>query len=204
MATKAGLVRTALWAGPVLLAIYYGAQVAGAAAWPGYDPVRQVASELGAAPSPVAGPFNAAIVVVGLLALVNAAGHFAALRRDGAWLASAAAAAIALFGASTIVAGLFPLPDPRHAAGGPLVVLCMAYPVVMAIALRQERSWLVIFGLCVVGVVAAIWVMSGAAGVDRGRWAGAIQRPVALALLGPFALGSLALLRLRARRPDGT
>jgi hypothetical protein len=92
------------------------------------------------------------------------------------------------------------MPDPRHAAGSPAVALCMSYPLLMLVALWKRPGWRLVFIGCVLAALAAMLVMSGVAGVDRVRWAGLIQRPVALALLGPIALGAWALLRGRHGR----
>jgi hypothetical protein len=50
-------------------------------------------------------------------------------------------------------------------------------------------------------VAASAAVMTGLTGIDLVRWEGAIQRPVALALLGPVGLASFALWRGRVT-PD--
>ncbi|HEV7228285.1 DUF998 domain-containing protein [Brevundimonas sp.] len=195
-------VRLALVAGPALIAVYFGAQLIAVGAHPGYDATRQVASELGAVGAPNAAAFNAAVMLAGGLAMINAAGQAAAVRMIGrSWVwALVLALPVASFGVATLLAALFPLPDPRHAAGSFLVALCLAYSGPALAVFWRVRAWRWAFVGCLIAIGGAVWVMSGAAGIDRGRWAGAIQRPVALALLTPMALGSLALLGKVRRR----
>ena len=191
------LTRLGLMAGIAMPLVYYGIQIAAAPGYPDYDFTRQVASLLGTPESRWAAAFNAGILAVGLLTLIAAAGQFQAIRRRGRSIVPAllAAAAMACFGVATLLAGLFPLPDPRHASGGPLILGAVTYPALTLLVFWKQPRWRAVFLVCLLAMAAAVLTMTGVIELDRARWAGLIQRPVALAMVGPMALASWALLR---------
>ena len=109
---------------------YYFGLLAGAATYPGYSHVTRYASELGAADAPHPGLFNYSIIAGGIAALLGSIGLTGALRDlSGRWRwAAPAGIALALWGASMVMGGMFPMPDERHGAfgiglAGPLVPL---------------------------------------------------------------------------------
>jgi hypothetical membrane protein len=75
--------------------------------WPGYDPIRQTQSELGAVDAPLGPVMNVAgFIALGLVVLAFAGVYLLVLRRGG-W-ALAAVAALVVAGVGLVVVGFFP------------------------------------------------------------------------------------------------
>ena len=125
----------ALIAAPIF---YYFGLLAGAATYPGYSHVTRYASELGAADAPYPGLFNYSIIAGGIAALLGSIGLTGALHDlSGRWRwATPAGIALALWGASMVLGGMFPMPDARHGAFG----IGLAGPLVPLFALLALRS----------------------------------------------------------------
>lgn len=152
----------ALIAAPIF---YYFALVGGAATYPGYSHATRFASELGAADAPFPALFNYSIIAGGIAALLGSIGLAGALHDlSGRWRwAVPAGIALALWGASMIMGGMFPMPDERHGAfgiglAGPLV------PVFALLALRLSPNTTAIklfLTFLFVGSVIALAIMFG-------------------------------------------
>jgi hypothetical protein len=194
-------VPSALMAGIAFPILYFGVQLVLAPFVPGYDFTRDAASQLGAPDSPVAGVFNAGAVLIGAMAMAAGVGQVVRMRRlrVNLLLAFFAGLCVISVGAGTLWAGLVPLPDPAHGASGPFMLAGVVYPAALLIVFRRSPLWRLVFLGALLAVAASAAVMMGLTGIDLVRWEGAVQRPVALALLGPVGLGSLALWQGRVR-----
>lgn len=190
-------VRTALLGGVAFPIVYFVVQIALFPFVPGYDFTRDVASRLGSPDSSMAGVFNAVVVLIGAMGMVAGVGQVVRMRQLGvnSLLALIAGLCVISVGGATLWAGLVPLPDPAHGASGPFMLAGVVYPAVLLMAFRRSPLWRLVFGLALLAVAASAAVMTGQTGIDLVRWEGAIQRPVALALLGPVGLASFALWR---------
>ncbi|WP_374514591.1 DUF998 domain-containing protein [Brevundimonas sp.] len=164
----------------MITALYYFGLLAGAATYPGYSHVTNYASELGAAEAPYPWLFNISIILAGASAIVAALTLPAAFRGLGArrvW-SIVAAVALALWGASMIMGGLFPMPDERHAGFGlglvapliPLLVLLALGPVKGSGAMR------VLLAFIFLGSAAMLAIMFGVGGLVTQANVGLYQR----------------------------
>ena len=192
-------VTLALRAGIAFPILYFAVQIALFPFVPGYDFARDVASRLGSPDSSMAGVFNAVVVLIGAMGVVAGVGQVVRMRQLGVNILIALMAGLCVIsvGGATLWAGLVPLPDPAHGASGSFMLAGVVYPALLLIAFRRSPSWRVVFLVALLAVAASAAVMTGQTGIDLIRWEGAIQRPVALALLGPVGLASFALLRAR-------
>lgn len=192
-------VTLSLLAGIAFPILYFVVQIVLFPFVPGYDFTRDVASRLGSPDSSMAGVFNAGVVIIGAMGMVAGAGQIVRLRQLGVniLIALTAGLCVVSVGGATLWAGLVPLPDPAHGASGPFMLAGVVYPVLLLIAFRRSPFWRVVFLCALLAVAASAAVMTGQTGIDLVRWEGAVQRPVALALLGPVGLASFALWRGR-------
>lgn len=126
--------------GPV---IFYGLIVAGGFMSPGYNHMTQYVSELGQAGAPTAKLFNYGLMAVGGAMILGGLGFFLGARKlgAGAIMPLLAAVAIGLFGASFVIGGLHPMPDPMHQAYN-LIYAGVAAPLLAFLSLgdRTELS----------------------------------------------------------------
>lgn len=116
-------------------AIYLGLMAGGSLLFPGFDHQTQFVSELGGPDAPHAIVFNVGLMAAGALTILGALGVFLRLRNQAVIGAALAALAIAIFGASILIGGVFPLPDPRHMAWG------MGFAVQIAPLLMLWAIW---------------------------------------------------------------
>lgn len=190
-------------------ASYYFGLFAGAATYPGYDHMTRYASELGAADAPMPIIFNASIVAAGVFALVGALGLFLSLREltgRNVW-PLLATLALALWGASMIMGGLFPMPDERHGGFGlglagplvPLFVLLALWPVAGTSGMKAFLA------LIFVGSIAAFAIMMGVGQLVRLDNVGAWQRVNSgISIPWMAVLGVWLMLRLGSRTGEAT
>jgi len=184
--------RAALLAGAAVPLLYFGSQLAAAPLYPGYDFVRQVASEPGV--------FNTGAILTGLATLLVAYGYARALPevahapRGVVWLVVVALAAAGLAG---IQAGVFPLPHPRHNPrwlGAGLFVM----PLLLLLAIARMpgsgalRAYLV---LSLVLLVAQFPLRAGLLGLEERTSMGLFQRLMALAVFVPIGVVAFFLFR---------
>ena len=203
--SKAGpaWVTLGLLAGIAFPVLYFAVQIVLFPFVPGYDFTRDVASRLGSPDSSMAGVFNALVVLIGAMGMVAGVGQVVRMRQLGVniLIALMAGLCVVSVGGATLWAGLVPLPDPAHGASGPFMLAGVVYPALLLVAFRRSPFWRLVFLFALLAVAASAAVMTGLTGIDLVRWEGAIQRPVALALLGPVGLASFALWRGRVT-PD--
>lgn len=196
-------IRLSLWAGVLAPVLYFGAQAVGWAFYPGYDPLTQVASELGASASSAPDIFNSLVMATGVATLLAASGFVRRLPDEDsplvvAWLVGAA---LILSGAASLWAGAHPLPDPRHNPG-PLVIAIIALPVLLAIALWRAPDARALKAYLVANLVLLALAAPANAGlfpIDRASWGGLLQRVTALIAYLPIGVVAWRLLS-RARR----
>jgi hypothetical membrane protein len=121
--------------------LHFVTQMAAAPFYPGYSFSQQSASMLGTQFSRYPWIFNAGEVITGLAALGAAWGLYRFFRRKTnlllSWLVGIS---VAVSGVMYIVAGTFPMPDPRHNAWGVLHNFTIITPYLMLIAL-WKRSY---------------------------------------------------------------
>lgn len=201
--TGSAWVTLALLAGIAFPILYFAVQIVLFPFVPGYDFTRDVASRLGSPDSSLAGVFNVVVVVTGAMGIIAGVGQVVRMRQLGVniLIALMAGLCVVSVGGATLWAGLVPLPDPAHGASGPFMLAGVVYPALLLVAFRRSPFWRLVFLFALLAVAASAAVMTGLTGIDLVRWEGAIQRPVALALLGPVGLASFALWRGRVH-PD--
>lgn len=90
--------------------LYIGLTLVLGATWPGYDPVRDTQSELGALDAPLAPVMNVAGFMGLGVAILCFAGAYA-LTLKGGWMRWAAVVLLAIAGIGMVVVGFFPC-DP--------------------------------------------------------------------------------------------
>lgn len=167
--------------------IFYGVIVAGGLMTPGYNHMTQSIADLGQAGAPTAKMFNYGLMASGGAMIVGALGMLLGLPRLGRGfvMPGLAAIAVALFGASFVLGGLHPMPDPMHDAYhlgyAGLVAPLLAF---LAMGDRSELSGartMAVLSFLVSGVVFAIMMNVGGFNLvhptDTGLW----QRGLALA-----------------------
>jgi hypothetical membrane protein len=195
--------RLYLW-GLILAPIfYYTGLIGGALLWPGYSHVSQYASELGSAASPHPMFFNTNAILCGLAAIIGAVGlnhALATLSGKRGW-AMAAAISVALWGASVIMAGLFPMPHELHGAYG-LGIAGQLTPLLTLLTLRNVEGTFglkLFLGFIFVASLAMFLVMMGIAGPLKIATIGLYQRVNSFLGIPYLAVLGWALLRRTAQ-----
>lgn len=193
-----------LLAGVIAPTIYVALALAGPLMWPGYDLSTRMISELGMVEAPLDAVFNIGLMAAGSLTVLFGLGLFGELRRRGADVVTAALAglAVAVFGGSLVVGGVFPLPDERHLAWGAGFAVQVA-PLFTLLALRKAvgLTGLKIFlGIVFVAVNALLAVMFGVGDLIGQNNLGLWQRAYGLAMFPWVAVTSLALMAASSAR----
>lgn len=193
--------RVPLLAAAVLVPFaYFGAQIAAAPYFPGYNVLYTSASELGSNLSPRPGILNAGALITGVLALTGSTGFTLALPHAGTGKFSAFALALCLAsaGLAAIWAALHPLPSPKHDPGllafgmfiAPLVASWVVWNKVWPRALRA----LVLLDAAAFLLLLA--AMIGFAGLHVPPYPGLFQKLLAgLSFLPATAIAAVALRR---------
>ena len=179
--------------------LYYGVQVAAAPYFPGFSILANTASDLGSDRSENPAFFNAGLVLTAGAMFGASVGILVALVRLHAnkILAAIAFSTVAMTGVGTLVAGLFPLPDPRHAGYPAFLVFTLAVPFAMAAALWKlgiSRPVKAYFAATIVLLLIMVPVMTGATTIDMGAYAGICQRVFALTVFPPIAVGAALII----------
>jgi hypothetical membrane protein len=180
--------------------LYYGVQVVAAPFFSGFSFLGTTASELGSDGSRLPSIFNTGAILVGISAILAAVGYVRALLKLGAhpilaWITSIDVAATGL---SSLWAGIFPLPDPRHGGHPTLLFAMLLLPFIMATTfwtLGASRSLKAYFAATIGLLLVMFPVMMGMTGLDTHRYQGLLQRIFALTVFPPIAVGALVLAR---------
>lgn len=196
-----------LWAAVAVPFLYYGMMLVSAAFYPGYSHVTQYASELGSSQARYPAIFNIGTILTGAAMIAAGVGIHRAVAAAGArrGLSLLAGACVVLFGVSLVMGGMFPMPDPRHAAFG-LGMAMLPAPLVLAVALWKRPGLRTLAGFLLAnGVVmlALFAIMMGVGAlVTRGN-VGLFQRAYSLTVFpwvgiaGHVLRGRLGDARLR-------
>lgn len=190
-----GVTALGLWCAVAAPVVYFGAQLVGAAFYPGYSFVSQSASMLGSDLAKYPWILNTGAIVTGLACVAGSVGYVRGLKRVGgiavfAWLT---AVCLALSGIGDIKAGIYPLPDPRHGSWGFLGIAMILMPVFLLLAvwkLREARGLKFYLGGSILLIAVMFPVMTGMIDVDRSKYDGLIQRVFAVAVFPPIGVGA--------------
>jgi hypothetical membrane protein len=188
-----------LCSGMLVPVLYFGLQLLSAPFFPGYSFVLNAASDLGSPSSSFPALFNVGAVVMGCVTFVAALGFARAARRRSVPLLWLTALAVAAAGSSSVWAGVYPLPDPRHGAN-PFTVGLLLVPVLVAVTFWKERLARAMLILPVIVLAGALVVRSGVVALDTRAFEGLFQRVLALAAFAPIAVGAWLLLPRGTRR----
>lgn len=196
--TPKNLTVTALRLGIAVPFLYFGIQLLAAPFFAGYDFVQMEASLLGSERSSLPIVFNIGAVVTGFAGLVAAIGLILAFRATKTHPVLAWLTAIAVFcvGLSSLWAGIFPMPDPKHAEN-PFAIGLFVMPFVTLATFWNQLKIRGYLMACVVLFVALIPFMSGIVNIDRQALEGLLQRLLAFAAFAPIGLASYRLLNLQ-------
>lgn len=186
-----------LWTAFAMPLLYFGVQLVAAPFYPGYHFATDTASMLGTSASRHPDIFNTGAILTGIAGLTGAFGLFFGLRRaTSIWLRILIAIGVLANGVLSLKAGLYPMPDPRHASWQFLLFPILLTPLLLAVA-TWRILWLriyllldIIFLLCLLP-----FMMHRMAPILP---EGAMQRLFALVIFVPIGVVAVALLRSRA------
>jgi hypothetical membrane protein len=178
--------------------LYYGIQLIAAPFFPGFSFLGTTASELGSDRSTRPMVFNAGVILTGIAALLASVGFLRAFRPLGtnpilAWLV---AVAVGVTGLTSLWAGIFPLPDPRHGGHPSLLIGMLLVPFVLAAALWRlgvSRALKVYCAATIALLLVMVPVMSGMTSLDTRAYSGLFQRIFALTVFLPIGVGAYVL-----------
>jgi len=193
--TFRGAAMWALYAAIAMPFIYFGTQLVAAPFYPGYSFSRDTASMLGTTDSHHPWIFNLGAALTGVAGLVGAFGLFRALRTV-TWTALAGLVAVSVVanGLLSVKAGMFPMPDPRHASWQFLMPAILVAPLLLLIALWRRGAVLRTYLLC--NIIALLLMLP----LMMHRMApvfaeGTMQRLFALVVFVPVGVAAYALVR---------
>lgn len=191
--------RVLLSAGIAVPFLYFGNILVSSLFYPGYNHIRQYASELGGPDAPWPALFNTTVIILGVASIAAGLGYTLALKRLTAKtvLPVLTGLLIALFGVGTTLAGIFPMPDERHGGYGLGMGIQLA-PLLLWLSLRKREGLrgLKIYLLISFFVSLAFFaVMMGVGELVTRANVGLFQRLYSLTLFPWIGLGSYVLLR---------
>src|SRR5580704_701549 len=210
-------VTLALGMGIAVPFLYFGVQFAAAPFYPGYSFLSRDASTLGSPGSSLPAVFNIGAISVGILFFIAAWGFLRAFRFLGVrdFLAWPTVLAMLSGGLGSLSAGLFPLPDPRHAAGAlascGVGIFLLPFLLPLAMWKLLHRGPVAKYFIANIIALAALFpIMSGLVqrlGIMSGvgmLWyqtllnnsQGLLQRIFALIVFVPIAVSAFSLSRL--------
>jgi hypothetical membrane protein len=189
--------------------LYYGAQLVAAPFYPDFSVMSTTASELGSDRSARPWILNSGAILTGIAALVGSIGLLRALSRLGAhpivaWLTLLV---VAVTGLSSLWAGIFPFPDPRHGGHPSFLIAMLAVPFVLSFALwrlgvaNAIKAYLV---ATIVILLVMFPIMMRMIDIDTHNYSGLLQRIFALTVFVPIGVGAYELARRIGAKPSGT
>jgi hypothetical membrane protein len=164
--------------------------------YPGYHFATDTASMLGTSVSRHPGIFNTGAILTGIAGLAGAFGLFLGLRRATAgWLRILIALGLFSNGIMSLKAGLYPMPDPRHATWQFLLFPTLITPLLL-LGATWRVLWLRIYLLLDVTFLLCLlpYMMHRMAPILP---EGTMQRLFAFVTFVPVGVVALALLRGR-------
>ena len=178
--------------------LYYGVQIVAAPFLPGFSVLGTTASELGSDRSTRPWIFNAGAILTGIAAIVGSIGILRAMRRLGAhpvvaWLSLFVVAGTGL---SSLWAGIFPMPDPRHGGHPSLLITMLALPFVLAFAMWRLGASRAINAYLIAAMALLLVmfpIMMGMTGIDTHTYRGLLQRIFALTVFVPIGVAAYEL-----------
>lgn len=174
--------------------IYFGIQLIAAPFYPGYSFARDTASMLGTSDSLHPEIFNIGAMLDGVAGLLGAAGLFIGLSGGQNWLRVLIAIGVFCNGVLSLKAGLFPMPDPRHASWQFLLLPIFVTPVLMLLATWRISHWLRIY--LIVDIACLLLTIPMLMHRMAPIWPeGTLQRVFASILFLPIGIVALSLLR---------
>jgi len=196
--------------GPLIL---YGVIVAGGFMSPGYNHMTQSVSDLGQAGASTATMFNYGLMAAGGAVILGGLGFLLGMRRLGGGLLMPllAAVAIGLYGASLLMAGMHPMPDPMHDAYN-LAYAGVAAPLLAFLALGDRSELSGAKTLAVISFLAAAAILGITMNVggfnlvhptDAGLWERGLILAVTLWMLSAFLSIPGALAAKERKRTAG-
>ena len=182
--------------------LYFAAQLIAAPFYPGYSFANDTASMLGTSVSRQPWIFNLGAMLTGVAGIAGSFGLFHALRKaSGTLLALLAAICVVANGVLSLKAGLFPMPDPRHASWQILMFPTLAAPVLLLIAFWREGIAVRVYLLC--NALALLLLIPFMMHRIAPLFAeGTMQRLFALVVFVPVGVAGLALVRRVAGRSN--
>ena len=182
--------------------LYFGVQLIAAPFYPGYHFATDTASMLGTSASHHPQIFNTGAILSGIAGLAGAFGLFGGLNGATAlWLRILIAIGVLSNGVLALKAGLFPMPDPRHATWQFLLFPILITPLLLLVATWRAFIWLRIYLL--LDIVCLLFMLpSMMHRVPPMLPEGTMQRLFAFVNFVPIVLVAVALLRRQAF-PEG-
>lgn len=177
--------------------LYLANLALGSLLYPGFSQSRQMVSELGSKGAPHPGIFNVGIVVIGISILVSAFGYFRALQflktnLGWLWLTTSI---LFLSGVATLLAGIYPWPDPRH-DGKYLGLVIILGPISLAAAMwniKSTKSFSLYLLAASLVMIIMLAILIGAGGLATPANVGVYQRIYALAAFPWIGAGAYVL-----------
>ena len=186
-----------LWAAVAMPLLYFGVQLMAAPFYPGYHFATDTASMLGTSASRHPEIFNTGAIVTGIAGLAGAFGLFMGLRRAASrWLCILVAIGVLSNGVLSVKAGLYPMPDPRHATWQFLL-----FPILITPLLLLGASWRVLWLriYLLLDVICLLCLLPSMMHRMAPIWPeGTMQRLFALVTFVPVGVVALAFLPRRA------
>lgn len=183
----------ALYAAIAMPLLYFGTQLAAAPFYPGYSFAQDTASMLGTVDSRHPWVFNLGAALTGVAGVLGAFGLFRALRTV-TWTALALFVGLAVLanGVLSLKAGMFPMPDPRHASWQFLMFPILAGPLLLLVALWRQGTALRIYFICnAVALLLMVPLMMHRMAPVFAE--GTTQRLLALVVFAPVGVAGYAL-----------
>lgn len=194
---KETLTKFALRMGMAAPFLYFGIQLISAPFFPGYSFLSMDASTLGSELAVYPLIFNLGAIITGIVTVIASLGFlfsFQALKLNPilTWLTSIA---VLLNGLGSLWAGIFPMPDPRHAAN-PFAAGIFLFPILLLSILWNQntaRQVKIYLGFTIFMFIAMIPIMSGMTAINTQIYQGLLQRLLALVFFPPIAVGAYYL-----------
>jgi hypothetical membrane protein len=183
--------------------LYFGSQLVASAFFPGYSFVTQPASLLGSNLAVYPAIFNTGALLTGISWLLASFGFWQALTnlRVPQVLTWLIAIGLGVSAISTIIAGTFPMPDPRHAAWGIGAPAYILSPILLSAALwkHMTRGFKIYFLISLLALVGLILLRSGVLNLKLSQMEGLFQRLFALTVFTPIAVSAYFLSTINKR-----